>query len=265
MSTENNLTLEQSFEKTLPLYKATRDDGTSFLWCYARQLYSLLNVKSHYKDWIKRQIEICKLTQSIDFTALIFEQHSKGAKVYVTEHQLTRKAALKILLKSRSSFAEPIENYLLDAEEILFNAKQADRLNEIDLLKFNQAQLNLQQQLVQNLQMQLAQQQQIAYATLQAYGETAAELVSTQKKLQVTTERLNFEKESLNNFTRSACILTDIVTELREENAKLENQLTQRKATSLRKIAPSATEEDLTQQQINELWEIVDYDRRTRH
>lgn len=45
----------------------------------ARDLHQFLEVKTHFKDWIKRRIEDDRFIQHQDFEVLlIFEQNSKG-------------------------------------------------------------------------------------------------------------------------------------------------------------------------------------------
>ena len=62
-----------------PIIKTIEHNGISSV--SARDLHQFLDVKTHFKDWIKRRIEDYGFVENQDFeVSLIFEQNSKGGR-----------------------------------------------------------------------------------------------------------------------------------------------------------------------------------------
>ena len=100
-----------------PLIKTIEHNGNSFI--SARELHQFLEVKSHFKDWIKRRIDDYGFIENQDFeVSLIFEQNTKGGRP-TKEYILSMDMAKELSMLERSDKGKQARIYFIECEKRL--------------------------------------------------------------------------------------------------------------------------------------------------
>ena len=100
-----------------PLIKTIEHNGNTSV--SARELHLFLEVKSHFKDWIKRRIDDYGFIENQDFeVSLIFEQNTKGGRP-TKEYILSMDMAKELSMLERSDKGKQARIYFIECEKRL--------------------------------------------------------------------------------------------------------------------------------------------------
>ena len=100
-----------------PLIKTIEHNGNTSV--SARELHQFLEVKSHFKDWIKRRIDDYGFIENQDFeVSLIFEQNTKGGRP-TKEYILSMDMAKELSMLERSDKGKQARIYFIECEKRL--------------------------------------------------------------------------------------------------------------------------------------------------
>lgn len=100
-----------------PIIKTIEHNGISSV--SARDLHQFLDVKTHFKDWIKRRIEDYGFVENQDFeVSLIFEQNSKGGRP-TKEYILSMDMAKELSMIEKSDKGKQARLYFIACEKRL--------------------------------------------------------------------------------------------------------------------------------------------------
>jgi phage anti-repressor protein len=106
----------------------------------ARELHAFLQVKTHFKDWVKRMFEY-GFTEGVDYQLLVAQKRAtnnpKNPFINETDYALSLDTAKEISMIQRSEKGKQARQYFIEAEKELRGFRQKERLAEMPLNAFD--------------------------------------------------------------------------------------------------------------------------------
>lgn len=97
--------------KLVPVYET--DSGERVV--YGTELYSVLEVKSNYRDWIKNRLNDCDAVENVDFQSFA-KKLAKGGRPQ-TEYIIKLNTAKEMAMLERNDKGKQVRRYFIAVEE----------------------------------------------------------------------------------------------------------------------------------------------------
>ena len=135
-----NVNQSKGYEGVVLPQVTTNEEGKKLV--SGRELHEALEVKTHYKDWIKRMVSY-GFIENIDYTTIAQKRATaQGNMTIQNEHILTLDMAKHVAMIQRSEIGMKIRNYFIECEKQLQNqTPQLTEKQQLQLLILNGGEL----------------------------------------------------------------------------------------------------------------------------
>lgn len=195
-----------------PLIKTVEHNGNTSV--SARNLYQFLEVKTQFKDWIRRRIDDYGFIENQDFeVSLIFEQNSKGGRP-TKEYILSMDMAKELSMIERSEKGKQARLYFIECEKKLRQVQPNYFAIEVSSERITEKRQILYKQFTQELRKFLYRGDLTKLA--QEYGFSYSKVIRVMRGLCFDNEIVNilYEK-AMNNKYSLECQMEVMITELK--------------------------------------------------
>ena len=112
-------------ENQHPLFIEVELDGEKQLGVNARDLHTILEVKTDFSDWIKRRIKQCGFEENFDYVKVLKKEELSKSGQWVNEYIVSVDMTKHLGMMERNHKGHEIRRYYIEQEKIARNISQS--------------------------------------------------------------------------------------------------------------------------------------------